>query len=301
MNKSGVIIGSASNLLTMQLGSLTVEILSEGRFELFKDGHINRSPQKLQKAGRSEKNHRSTEGSVLVGINPILVKSGRNNILLDTGLGWGLDSGSKYTDVSNIRTNLDIFGLRPDDITHVILTHLHYDHAAGSSFTDADAKTRATFPNATYFAHQQEWEYALTQIDANQDWVGANYKLDDFYRLVSDNRMHFLSGNATEILKGITVIKTGGHTPGHQIVQLESEGEKAYYLGDLLPTTFHLNHYAMSGADIHTLEAKKRKVQLLKKACNENALLLFYHSKKGQAGRLFRDKDKQYMLAKQLP
>lgn len=287
------------NLLTMKLGSFTIEILSEGRFELFKDGHINRSPKALQPS--PEKSRIPNERSVLVGINPILVQNGRHNILLDTGLGWGLDSGSQYTDVSNIRTNLDIFELQPSDISHVVLTHLHYDHAAGSSLTNAESKTEATFPNATYFVHQREWEYALSQIDGDQNWFGAGYVLDDLYRLVSENRIKFLTGDSTKILEGINVIKTGGHTPGHQIVRLESQGEKAYYLGDLLPTAFQLNHYAMSDADFHNLEAKKQKVQLLKRACNENALLLFYHSKKGQAGRIFRDKDKQYKLAKQLP
>lgn len=286
----------------MQLGSFSVEILSEGRFELFRDGHINRSPQDLQGSGSAKKKRpKFNEGSVLVGINPILVKTGRQNILLDTGLGWGLDSGSKYTDVSNVCTNLDIFGLQPEDITHVVLSHLHYDHVAGSSFTDADAKTKATFPNATYYIHQREWDFALSQIEAEQDWFGANYEPDDLYRLVSNDQIRFLTKDATEILPGVTAIKTGGHTPGHQIVQLESRKKKAYYFGDLLPSSFHLNQYAMTGVDINSLEAKKQKVQLLKKACSENALLLFYHSKKGQAGRLFRDKDKQYMLAKQLP
>lgn len=283
----------------MKLGSLTVEILSEGRFELFKDGHVNRSPKTLQSS--PERKYNQSEGSVLVGINPILIQKGQQIILLDTGLGWGLDSGSRYTDVSNVCTNLGIFGLDPSDITHVVLTHLHYDHAAGSSFTNAQSKTEATFPNATYFVHQQEWEYALKQIETDKNWFGAGYELDDLYRLVSDKQITFLTGDTTEILEGIRVTKTGGHTPGHQIVQLESKGEKAYYLGDLLPTSFHLNHYAMSRADKHSLEAKKQKVQLLKQACNEKALLLFYHSINGQAGRLFRDKDKQYTLAKQLP
>lgn len=283
----------------MEFGSFSIEILSEGQFEIFADGHINRTPRNINKA--SENQDASGDQSVMAGINPVLIQCAQHNILLDTGLGWGLDASSKYTDVSNVCSNLRIFGLLPEDITHVILTHLHYDHAAGATYTDAHAKTQPTFPNAQYFVHQQEWEFALSKIGRPQMQFGANYQLDDLYRLVADGRITFLMDDINEIVDGVTAIKTGGHTPGHQIIQLKSENESAYFLGDLLPSSFHLNQYMMHQADIYSLQAKKKKVQLLKQACNENALLFFYHSKKGQAGRVFRDKDKKYVLAKQLP
>lgn len=283
----------------MKVGSFTIEILSEGQFEIFSDGHINRAPKNINEAAKE--NHSSHDNSVMVGINPVLIQSETHNILLDTGLGWGLDAASEYTDVSNVCTNLRIFGLGPEDITHVVFSHLHYDHVAGSTFTDSDAKTRATFPNARYFVHQQEWEYALTQLEQPQKKFGANYQLDDLYRLVANDKITFLSESITEIIDGVTVIKTGGHTPGHQIVKINNKTETAYFFGDLLPTVFHLNQYMMHRADFHSLEAKKQKVRLLKKACNEKALLFFYHSKNGQAGRVFRDRDKKYVLAKQLP
>lgn len=284
----------------MKIGSFTIEILSEGQFEIFADGHINRTPRNINEAA-SEKYNASDDNSVMAGINPVLIHSDNHNILLDTGLGWGLDTASKYTDVSNVCTNLRIFGLMPEDITHVVLSHLHYDHAAGSTFTDGDTTTKPTFPNAQYFVHQQEWDFALSQVDQPQNQFGANYQLDDFYRLVADDKVTFLSDEINEIINGVMVIRTGGHTPGHQIIKIGSGNETAYFLGDLLPTSFHLNQYMMHQADIYSLEAKKQKVRLLKQACNEKALLFFYHSKNGQAGRVFRDKDKKYVLAKQLP
>lgn len=283
----------------MNIGSFTVEVLSEGHFELFQDGHINRTTRTAHSTSRHK--DPSDSNSAKVGINPILVQSGRYNILIDTGLGWGLDAGSQYTDVSNVCTNLRIFGLTPGDITHVVLTHLHYDHAAGSSFTDAEAKTQPTFPNATYYLQQQEWDFALEQSNGQQLSYSERYRLDDFYRLVSDNRVTFLSDEITEIVNGISLVKTGGHTPGHQIVILESDGEKAYYMGDLLPNEYQLNEYAMEKADIYPLEAKKKKVRFLQRVCDEKALLLFYHSGNGQAGHLLKDDDKKYVLAKQLP
>ncbi len=284
----------------MDIGSLNVEILSEGRFELFRDGHINRAPR-TEHSPPSTPNDPNGSNSVMVGINPVLVQSGEHNILLDTGLGWGLDAASQNTEVSNVCTNLQIFGLEPEDITHVILTHLHYDHAAGSSFTDIESKTQPTFPNATYFVHQQEWNFALDKIQGKQLSYSERYYLDELYRLVSNGQVTFLSEDQTTIVDGIRVIKTGGHTPGHQIVIIESNAEKAYYMGDLLPTEYQLNEYVMEKMDIYPLEAKKKKVQLLQQACDEKALLLFYHSKNGQAGHLLKDEDKKYVLAKQLP
>jgi len=275
----------------MQIGSITVEILSEGRFEIFKDGHINRS-------SASDTQEPAAGGeSALVGINPVLVQTSEANILLDTGLGWGLDAGSEYSDVSNVHTNLQIFGLSPEDITHVVLSHLHYDHAAGCSFTDEESKTRVTFPHARYFVHRDEWDFALSQVQNKESDSSNFYKLDDFYRLVADDRVEFLSEPSTDIQKGVSVFKTGGHTQGHQIVRIRDQQESAYYLGDLLPSSAHLNRYAMEKMDADPVQAKNMKIKQLRKACQDEAILLFYHSLNGQIGRLIKNNDKQYTLA----
>lgn len=276
----------------MKLGRFTIEQLSEGRFEIFADGTIHRKPvdQTQPDVDRLGKN------SSRIGINPVFVSDGIHHILLDTGLGWGLDAGSNYEDISNIKTNLDIFGTAPEDITHVILTHLHYDHSAGSSYTDTSAFTRPTFPNATYYVQQREWDYALQQLESDKKTKGAGYQLDDLYRLVADGRIEFLDEDFIDLVAGIKIIWTGGHTPGHQIVRIEDEGKPAYYLGDLVPSEFHLNQYAMRQMDVHPVQAKKIKIQLLRTACEEKALLIFYHSLLSRVGRLSKDMHKKYVL-----
>lgn len=275
----------------MKIGSLTVELLSEGRFEVFRDGHINRFPEGNPSA------ESAGEQSAVIGVNPILVKSKAHNVLLDTGLGWGLDDGSSYTGVSNVCTNLAIFGLTPEDITHVVLSHLHYDHAAGSSYVNFESKTKPTFPKAAYYLHEEEWNYALSLEGRDSGTRGTGYQLDEFYRLIADGRVRLTRGKTTEILEGITLNQTGGHTPGHQIVQLHSGIERAYYPGELIPSSLHLNHYNTRQQDSDPIRAREAKVRLLKKAYREQAVLLFYHSKHGQSGRLIKDDDKQYVLA----
>lgn len=279
----------------MKIGRFTIEQLSEGRFEVFEDGKFNKLAHKEEDSAPSI--DLPVKFSTTVGIDPILVSTDDYHIMLDTGLGWGLDAGSSYPDVSNAVTNLGIFGLKPEDITHVILTHLHYDHAAGSTYTDAQSLTQPTFPNATYYLQKREWEYAVSQAGNPASVKGATYKPDDLYRLFADDYFELLEQDFNEIIPGLNVLWTGGHTPGHQVMRVHDKGKSAYYLGDLLPNEKHLNQYAMRQADIHPNQAKKRKIQLMRKVCDENACLLFYHSLYSKAGLLAKDeKARRYVL-----
>lgn len=278
----------------MKLGRFTIEQLSEGRFEIFSDGTVNREPVDQTDPQTDAVIRR--RNSARIGINPILVFDEEHAILLDAGLGWGLDAGSMYKDVSNVATNLDIFNKAPKDITHVVLTHLHYDHSAGSSFTNKESVTCPTFPDATYYIQKREWDYALEQLESTKKIKGADYQLDDLYRLVADGRIIFLEEDFTEIIPGIKILWTGGHTPGHQVVRIDDSGKTAYYLGDLLPSENHLNQYSMRQMDEKPLQAKKMKLQLLRRAFEEKALLLFYHSLFSSAGRLEKDRNKKYIL-----
>lgn len=280
----------------MNIGSFTVEVLSEGRFEVFEDGHINRTPVD-QSSSHSRRSVQVPERSSLVGINPVLVRSEHHNILLDTGLGWGLDSSSKDRNVSNVRTNLEIFRLQPEDITHVVLSHLHYDHIAGGSYTGRRYTVKPTFPNATYFVHQKEWDYALTQVGQEQELNEVAYQLDDFYRLIADKRVKLLQNETTEIEEGISLINAGGHTPGHQIVQLQSQGEYAFYLGDLFPSKLHLTSYPKQNWDVDPLSASNIKSQLFRKAHQKDAVLFLYHSLFGDVGRIsINDEEDDYIF-----
>ncbi|MDX1591938.1 MAG: MBL fold metallo-hydrolase, partial [Balneolaceae bacterium] len=116
----------------MQIGDFAIEQLSEGFFELFEDGSFQKmDPDRIRYAADDP-----TLGkySSALGIDPLLITNGETNIVIDPGLGWGLDHNSRFRDTSNVITNLNIFGLRPEDIHHVVLSHLHFDHAAGCTF-----------------------------------------------------------------------------------------------------------------------------------------------------------------------
>lgn len=280
----------------MKIGEFTIEQLSEGFFELFEDGTF----QKMESSRLDNLKDDPNIGKFTsaIGIDPLLIQKSGKNILVDPGLGWGLDSGSQYKKASNVVTNLDIFDLSPRDIHYVILTHLHFDHAAGISRVSEDLKTEPTFPNAEYILHQDEWDYALSQINRDIKIPGAGYKLDEMYKLIAEERFTFVDQEIYEPVDGVFAIKTGGHTPGHMIVKLKDGDNSAYFMGDLVPTEYHLNHYSMRNIDIDPLQSKKSKTLLLKQALKEKAVMFFYHSLFKKSGKLSRDPQKKYILLK---
>ncbi|PKD44762.1 MBL fold metallo-hydrolase [Rhodohalobacter barkolensis] len=278
----------------MKTDKFTIEQLSEGFFELFEDGTFKKmNPKRL-----SNPMDDPTLGrySSALGIDPLLITNGDQNIVVDPGLGWGLDHKSRYDNTSNIITNLNVFGLRPQDIHHVILTHLHFDHAAGSTFVNDQFKTEATFPNAMYYVHKEEWEYALTQIEKNHDLIGADYRMDELYKLVAENRLHFIEEDEFTVVQGVKLIKTGGHTPGHMIVKITDEEKVAYFMGDLVPTEFHLNQPSHPQTVLDTAKAHQAKKLILRKAYQEKAIMYFYHSLYKKTGQLAIDEKRRYVL-----
>lgn len=273
----------------MNIGDFRIEQLSEGIFEVSSAGSI-------QKIRDHQKKVSSVPSVTRVGLDPVMIDTGSTGILLDAGLGIGLDDKESGWNASNIVTNLEIFGYHPSDIKHVILSHLHYDHTAGLSYSDRVGNISATLPNAKIYVQKSEWDAALQSLNKSATSRGMGYEPDDLYRLVAENRFVFLEREHKEIVKGITVIRTGGHTPGHQVVRIRSGKETAFYCGDLIPNENHLNHYAMNKVDTDSTKARKAKMFLMQQAYRDHASLLFYHSVYQKTGKVSRDNNRKFVL-----
>jgi len=163
-------------------------------------------------------------------------------------------------------------GFSPDDVTVVVNTHLHFDHAGGNTYRDAGGAITLSFPRARYFVQQGEWEYAHHTNERTR----ASYLPDNYEPVASAGRFTLLDGPA-QVIAGIEVVPTPGHTPYHQSVLIRSGGETACYLADVVPTMAHLPLPWIMGYDVEPLVTLESKRTLLGRAIQERWMLISTH------------------------
>jgi glyoxylase-like metal-dependent hydrolase (beta-lactamase superfamily II) len=230
---------------------------------------------------------------VQLSLNPLLVRTGSKAILVDTGIGSKRDA--KWNDLYgvdhrwSVPESLRSLGLKTSDIDYVIPTHLHFDHMGGAT-TLVAGKPAPTFSRATHLIQRREWEAAH---DGNPRTKGS-YHPDDFQPLERAGLVKLLDGDE-EVAPGVRIRHTNAHTPGHQAIYLESEGAKAVYLGDLMPTAEHLKPAWCMGYDLFPYDVARWKEEILREAAEEERILIFDHDVRISMGRV-RRADKGYEL-----
>ena len=149
---------------------------------------------------------------------------------------------------------LGFLGLSPDDIHVVILTHLHFDHAGGCTYLNSKNIATPFFPKAQYLVQQDDWNEATHPNERTR----AGYFADDFIPLEQAKQIELVEGDV-EVTPRVKISRTGGHTSGHQGVFIESQGQKAASLGDLLPTELHLPIPFATAWDLNPIEGLLKK------------------------------------------
>jgi glyoxylase-like metal-dependent hydrolase (beta-lactamase superfamily II) len=237
---------------------------------------------------------------IQLGMRCLLIEHPSGLILIDTGAGNKEDE--KFKNIYGLENEgadgrtmledgLQEVGVEPKDIALVINTHLHFDHAGGNTFIGESGKVRLTFPNATYIVRRGEYEYAMH----TNERTAASYFERNFMPVEAAEKFELVAREKT-IVKGIRVIPTPGHTPFHQSVLIESGGERAFYLGDLVPTHAHLPLPWIMGYDVEPLTTLETKRRILKQAVDENWLMIFEHDATVAWGRVEHD-GKTYRLS----
>ncbi len=214
-------------------------------------------------------------------------------ILVDTGVGnkedekfreiYGIDNEGSPTRLEDAIRDA---GHEPADVDVVISTHLHFDHAGGNTVRVGD-EVRPSFPRARYHVQHGEFEFAHLRNER----IRASYQLRNIDP-VQEAGLWTLADGPTEVLPGIRVVPTPGHTPHHQSVVVESAGETACFLADLVPTTAHLPLPWIMGYDVEPLVTLESKRELLGTAREEEWLLIFEHDPLTPWGRLVRDQER---------
>lgn len=260
-----------------QIGRWPVHMIQAGHVRLDGGAMFGIVPKPLweRKAPSDERNR------ILLSMRCYLIEHDDGLVLIETGI--GNKESAKFQDIYGVanagadgRTALEdglrVAGFRPEDIAIVIDTHLHFDHAGGNTYRDPDGKVRLTFPRARYVVQAGEYHYAT---HTNERTAGSYF--DHNFVPVQEAGVFDLVQGEREIVSGIRVIPTPGHTPHHQSVLLDSGGERACILADLAPTSVHLPLPWIMGYDVEPLVTLETKRRVLARAQAEDWLLVFIH------------------------
>ncbi len=223
-----------------------------------------------------------------VGLNSVLVRTGKQNVLIETGIGNKLSEKQKkiWDNEEKLLENLSMTGLAPEDIDVVINSHLHFDHC-GWNTVYKNGVTVPAFPRAKYYAPKGEWEHGSLQLERDR----VSYISDNYDPLINSGQMQLTKGGE-EIVPGISVVPYPGHTRNMQAVILRSGGQTACYISDLLPTTWHLDVTWVMAYDLFPLEVIENRKRYYQTALAEDWLTMFTHDPEKPWARLERSGDK---------
>jgi glyoxylase-like metal-dependent hydrolase (beta-lactamase superfamily II) len=214
-----------------------------------------------------------------------VVRHGGRTIVCETGIGTKLSEKRaqqvRLREPEGLLRALQRLGIRPEEVDAVVTTHLHWDHAGGLTRRAAGGQVELTFPKARHFVQKAEMDFALEPDPRSR----AGYLADDFVPPAEAGLFEFLDGDA-EVLPGVEVRLTGGHTPGHQVVLFRAGELACCFAGDLAMMRPHLRLAWTPTADLDVLRAIKEKERLLEEASRHRWLLVLGHEPDGPAGYL---------------
>ena len=224
-----------------------------------------------------------------LGMRPLIVRNSKSTLLIDAGCGDKMDPKLAQIYKLDRRYHLDHAlaeaGLAADDIDIVVASHLHFDHVGGFTKFGRDGELVPRFPRAKYVAHRAEWEDATHPHERNR----ASYLQENFVPL-RDAGVLTLVDDAAEIIRGVRYRRSGGHTPNHQVVMIESGGRTAVFTADMYPTSVHIPDPWVMGYDLYPMDTLAFKRAFAKEAIEREYLLFFEHDPSMAAGYL-REKD----------
>lgn len=270
----------------MKVGKYDIHTLETGRFGLDGGAMFGIVPRALwQKTNPPDGQNR-----IDMAMRALLLKSNDRTIIVDTGVGSKFASkqvGIYKIDFSefSLDDSLKALDVSREQITDVVLTHLHFDHAGGATIHDDKGSPIPAFPNATYHVQKSHWEHALkpTMKDA------GSFIKDDFLPLEEHGVLNFLDGEGT-LFDQLTVHLVNGHTIDQQIVKISgsSDSETVLFCADLVPTSSHIPLPYIMSYDLHPLTTLAEKRHYLNEACDAGYTLVFEHDPAFSAGRLTR-------------
>jgi len=257
----------------LTLGDFELSVFSDGTYPLDGGAFFGVVPKVMwsRKVAADDKNY------VTAGLNTLVIRTGKQTVLVETGMGNKLSSrmAKFYGQPAGLLNDLATGGVAPEDVDIVINSHLHFDHCGWNTVRDSNGKFVATFPRAKYYAPEGEWHYARHPSERDSiSFISENYD-----PLVESGQMTLLKGGE-EIVPGISVKTFPGHTEHMQAVIVRSQGKTACYISDLMPTSAHIDLTWGMGFDLYPLQTIESKKQYYAQAVPEKWLTVFTHDPK---------------------
>ena len=255
-----------------KIGDIEIYWLNGGEFELDGGTMFGAVPKVLW----SRKFPADNENYIKMLNAVLLIKTPDTLALVDTGLGNKLTMKQnkifRVTKPWSVIDDLATLGITRKEIDYVILTHCDFDHAGGINMHDEKGQTQLTFPRAKYLIQKKEWHDVLHPCKRSAE----TYWPVNFNELKETENLLLTDGDL-DICEGIRVVFTGGHTRGHQIVEISSQGETAVHMADLLPTHIHSHPLWIMAYDNFPLEVIDLKEKLMPGYIKKGAWFTFYH------------------------
>jgi glyoxylase-like metal-dependent hydrolase (beta-lactamase superfamily II) len=257
----------------LTLGNFELSVFSDGTYPLDGGAFFGVIPKVMwsRKAPADERNY------VTTGLNSLFIRTGSHNVLVETGMGNKLSERmiKFYGQPAKLLDNLAAAGVSPGDVDTVINSHLHFDHCGWNTVRDSGGKIVPSFPRARYYAPEGEWQYARRPSERD----AISYLPENYDPLVESGQMTLLKGGE-EIVPGISVKTFPGHTAHMQAVLVQSGGQTACYISDLIPTTAHIDITWGMGFDLYPLQTIESKKRYYAQSIKEKWLTVFTHDPK---------------------
>ena len=260
-------------MIAIQVGEYSVQVIQDAEFRLDGGAMFGVVPRKLW----SQVFPADDENRIRLNMNCVFVSAGSEKVLIETGIGdkWPAKLSAMYG-IDRARTLAETLfeqtGVAAEEVTIVVNTHLHFDHAGGNTRLDSDGKAVATFPNARYLVSRAEFEHAERPTERDR----ASYLPDNWRPLVASGQLE-PKEETYEVVPGLTMETVAGHNRSMQCWRLEREGTTMFGFADLVPTRAHLRLPWIMGYDLYPVETLEAKKRLLPEAARNNWLCLFYH------------------------
>ncbi len=268
----------------MKIGAIDVDLLCDGTFRLDGGAMFGVVPKPLwEKKAPPDASNR-----ILLGLHPLLIRTAGRVILVDTGI--GRKETGRFPEMFAVGGEIGVveslarFGIAPDDVDTVVCTHLHFDHAGGGTRRTEDGRVVPTFPKARHLVQRVELHDAEHPTLRSR----ASYFPDNWVPLREAGLLEIVDGEM-EIAPGVRTLLMKGHIRALQGVVVASQGMRALYLADAIPTSAHVPAPWVMGYDLYPLETLAFKESILPRAVEEEWILFFEHDPVVGAARLRRD------------